>query len=372
MTKLVGTLDDLRIYHRELTPAEAHQLAVVEPVRYLLANSGIRRSKEQLATVRDYYLTYDAPAETQAVHARLNQLKAERKALEEAIPTTMVMAERDDPRESFILLRGQYDRKGEKVSAATPAFLPPMPASMPRNRLGLAQWLVSPDNPLTARVAVNRMWANLFGTGLVKTVEDFGSQGEQPSHPELLDLLATQFVESGWDMKGLQKRIVMSATYRQVAKSSPALHERDPENRLLARMSRFRLQGESVRDNALAVSGLLNPSIGGKSVSPYQPPGLWEDVAYGAQFSAQRYQQSHGPDLYRRGMYSFWKRTLPPAELATFDAPTAKNASLAAPSPTPRYRRWPSGMTPPSSKPPANSPTVRSPKPAPIKPSACA
>ena len=321
VTKLVGTLDDLRIYHRELTPAEAHQLAVVEPVRYLLANSGIRRSKEQLATVRDYYLTYDAPAETQAVHARLNQLKAERKALEEAIPTTMVMAERDDPRESFILLRGQYDRKGEKVSAATPAFLPPMPASMPRNRLGLAQWLVSPDNPLTARVAVNRMWANLFGTGLVKTVEDFGSQGEQPSHPELLDLLATQFVESGWDMKGLQKRIVMSATYRQVAKSSPALHERDPENRLLARMSRFRLQGESVRDNALAVSGLLNPSIGGKSVSPYQPPGLWEDVAYGAQFSAQRYQQSHGPDLYRRGMYSFWKRTLPPAELATFDAP---------------------------------------------------
>ena len=177
------------------------------------------------------------------------------------------------------------------------------------------------SSPLTARVAVNRMWANLFGTGLVKTVEDFGSQGELPSHPELLDLLATQFVASGWDMKAMQKQIVLSATYRQVAKSSPALQERDPENRLLARMSRFRLQGESVRDNALAVSGLLNPAIGGKSVSPYQPPGLWEDVAYGAQFSAQRYEQSHGPDLYRRGMYSFWKRTLPPAELATFDAP---------------------------------------------------
>jgi hypothetical protein len=161
----------------------------------------------------------------------------------------------------------------------------------------------------------------LFGTGLVKTVEDFGSQGEMPSHPELLDYLAVRFVELGWDMKAMQREMVLSATYRQSSKVRPELKERDPENRLLARMSRVRLQGESVRDNALAVSGLLNAKVGGKSVSPYQPPGLWEDVAYGAQFTAQRYEQSHGEDLYRRGMYSFWKRTLPPATLATFDAP---------------------------------------------------
>jgi hypothetical protein len=321
VTKLVGSLDDLRIYGRELSAAEAHQLAVVEPVRYLVENSGIRRTKEQLATVREFYLTYEAPAATKALYARLQQLKRERKELEEAIPTTMVMEERAEMRETYLLIRGAYDRKGEKLSAVTPGFLPPMPAAAPKNRLGLAQWLVNGEHPLTARVAVNRMWAQLFGTGLVKTVEDFGSQGEMPSHRELLDYLAVRFVDSGWDMKAMQREMVLSATYRQSSKVSPALQERDPENRLLARMSRFRLQGESVRDNALAVSGLLNTKIGGKSVSPYQPPGLWEDVAYGAQFTAQRYEQSHGADLYRRGMYSFWKRTLPPATLATFDAP---------------------------------------------------
>ena len=320
-SKMIGSFDDLRIYDRVITNNEAHQLAVVEPLRYLLFHSGMKRNKAQLASIRDYYLNYDANEDLQKLYARLNQLKAEKKELDEQIPSSMVMRELEKPRESFILNRGQYDQKGAKVDAATPGFLPPMPSSLPRNRLGLAQWLTAKDHPLTARVAVNRFWSMYFGTGLVKTVEDFGSQGELPSHPELLDYLATQFTESGWDVKKLQKQIVMSAVYRQSSRVTPELKERDPENRLLARMSRFRVQAELVRDNALAVSGLLNGDIGGRSVSPYQPPGLWEEVAYGAQFTAQRYEQSHGKELYRRGMYSFWKRTLPPAGLAIFDAP---------------------------------------------------
>jgi len=320
-TQMIGSLDDMRIFNRTLSQPEARQLAIDEPVRYLLFHSGIKRNKAQLATLKDYYLKFDASEDLRALYARLNQLKAEKKQLDEQIPTTMVMKEMEKPRESNVLKRGQYDQKGEKVEAATPAFLPPMPASLPRNRLGLAQWLIAKDNPLTARVAVNRFWAIYFGNGFVKTLEDFGSQGELPSHPELLDHLATSFVESGWDMKKLQKQIVMSAVYRQSSRVRPELEERDPENRLLARMSRFRVQAELVRDNALAISGLLNDEVGGRSVSPYQPPGLWEEVAYGAQFTAQRYEQSHGKDLYRRGMYSFWKRTLPPASLAIFDAP---------------------------------------------------
>ena len=319
--KMIGSFDDMRVYNRPISKEEAHQLAVVEPVRYLLFHSGIKRSKTQLATLRDFYLKYDAAEDIQKLYARLNQLKAEKKELDEQIPSTMVMKELEKPRDSFILNRGQYDQKAEKVDAATPGFLPPMPANLPRNRMGLAQWLVDKDHPLTARVAVNRFWAMYFGNGLVKTVEDFGSQGEMPSHAELLDYLATTFVESKWDVKKLQKQIVMSAVYRQSSNVTPQLKELDPENRLLARMSRFRVQAELVRDNALAVSGLLNDEIGGRSVLPYQPPGLWEEVAYGAQFTAQRYEQSHGKDLYRRGMYSFWKRTLPPASLAIFDAP---------------------------------------------------
>jgi hypothetical protein len=320
-TNMIGSLDDMRFYNRPLSNEEAHVLAIDEPVRYLLFHSGIKRNKYQDGMLYDYFLKYDAPADLRQVYARLIQLKAEKKHLEEQIPTTMVMKELDKPRESHILRRGQYDAKGDKVEAATPGFLPPMPKDLPRNRLGLAQWLVAKDHPLTARVAVNRLWAMYFGTGLVKTVEDFGSQGELPSHPELLDYLATTYIESGWDTKKLQKEIVMSAAYRQTSAVDAVLQQKDPENRLLARMSRFRLPAELVRDNALAISGLLNPAIGGPSVFPYQPPGLWEEVAYGAQFSAQRYMQSHGKDLYRRGMYSFWKRTLPPATLSIFDAP---------------------------------------------------
>ena len=176
-------------------------------------------------------------------------------------------------------------------------------------------------HPLTARVTVNRYWQMYFGTGIVRSSEDFGSQGEAPSHPQLLDWLATEFVRTGWDIKAMQKLIVTSATYRQSSKVTPALNEKDPANRLLARGPRFRLPAELIRDNALAVSGLLTTDIGGPSVYPYQPPGLWEDMAFGDTFSAQTYVPSTGKELYRRGMYTFWKRTVPPAALATFDAP---------------------------------------------------
>jgi hypothetical protein len=199
--------------------------------------------------------------------------------------------------------------------------LTPLPSDAPRNRLGLARWLVDPANPLTARVAVNRYWETYFGTGLVKTSEDFGTQGEPPSHPELLDWLATEFIRTGWDVKALQRLIVTSAAYRQASKVTPALVERDPENRLLARGPRFRLPAETFRDSALYAGGLLDERIGGPSVFPYQPAGLWEEIAYGDVYSAQHYTPSHGSDLYRKSMYTFWKRTSPPPELITFDAP---------------------------------------------------
>ena len=233
----------------------------------------------------------------------------------------MIMAEMKKPRETFVLGRGQYDNPKDKVTANVPAFLPPMAPGLPMNRLGLAKWLVSANNPLTARVAVNHFWQEYFGTGIVKTSEDFGSQGEVPSHPLLLDWLATEFVRTGWNVKAMQRLIVTSATYRQSSRVTPELAERDPENRLLARGPRFRLPAELIRDNALAVSGLLDTRIGGPSVYPYQPEGLWEEMALGGGFSGQSYTQSTGKDLYRRSMYTVWKRTVPPPALVTFDAP---------------------------------------------------
>jgi hypothetical protein len=233
----------------------------------------------------------------------------------------MVMLELEKPRDTFVLGRGDYRNHGEKVSPGVPASLPPMPKSLPANRLGLAKWLVDPSHPLTARVVVNRFWQSYFGTGLVKTAEDFGSQGEPPSHPELLDWLATEFIGTGWDVKAMQRLIVTSATYRQASRVTPDLFEKDPENRLLARGPRFRLPAEMVRDNALKISGLLNGEIGGPSAYPYQPKGLWEELAFGEVFSGQSYRPGRGKDLYRRSMYTVWKRTVPPPALVTFDAP---------------------------------------------------
>jgi hypothetical protein len=234
----------------------------------------------------------------------------------------MVMQEMARPRDTYLLKRGQYDQPdtSEKLAPGVPAAIPVAGMPAPKNRLELARWIVDPGNPLTARVTVNRVWQSLFGTGIVKTSEDFGAQGEWPSHPELLDWLATEFVRSGWDLKALNRLIVTSATYRQSSRVTPALRERDPENRLLARGSRYRLDSHAVRDNALAVSGLLVEKLGGPPVKPYQPPGLWEELSFKKKTTIDDYVQDHGDKLYRRTLYTFWKRTAPPPALAIFDA----------------------------------------------------
>jgi hypothetical protein len=294
-----------------------------EAVAKALATPAEKRSPEQLAALRRHFRATASPTLKPAT-AKLADLRREQKAIEDAARTTMVMQEMDKPRDTFVLVRGQYDKLGEKVTAGVPAALPPMPSDQPRNRLGLARWLTSPDHPLTARVAVNRYWQAYFGNGLVKSADDFGSQGDWPSHPELLDWLAGRFVSSGWDVKAMQRLIVTSAAYRQSSRVTPELVAKDPENRLLARGPRLRLAAEFIRDQALAVSGLLNPEIGGASVSPYQPAGLWEELMSredSKNWTAQTYTQSTGRDLYRRTMYTFWKRTSPPPSLSTFDAP---------------------------------------------------
>ncbi|MEX2578277.1 MAG: PSD1 and planctomycete cytochrome C domain-containing protein [Verrucomicrobiales bacterium] len=252
----------------------------------------------------------------------------EKTKIEEAVPVTLVMADLPEARESFVMKRGQYDNPGEKVSRDVPAFLPPLPAKSEDrdyNRLDLANWLVDGEHPLTARVAVNRFWQQFFGTGIVKTSADFGSQGEPPTHPDLLDWLARQFVEDGWDMRRLVKRIVTSHAYRQHSAVAPALLERDPENRLVARGPRFRLDAEVLRDQALFVSGLLVPTIGGKGVKPYQPPNIWEPVGFGNS-NTRYYEQDTGDALYRRSLYTFLKRTAPPPFMASFDAPNREQS----------------------------------------------
>ena len=321
-----GAFDELRLYSRALSGDEASALAIHHPYRAILAEAD--PSCGQQDRLREYFRNRFAGEKHQAAHREIRKLEADLKHLERDVPTTMVMSEMADPRETFILARGDYRAKTEPVEPGVPAALPPLPADAPKNRLGLAQWLVSPKHPLTARVAVNRYWEMYFGQGLVKSTEDFGSQGEAPTHPELLDWLAVEFVESGWDIRAMQRLIITSAAYRQDSRVTPELSEKDPENRLLARGPRFRLPAEMVRDNALYVSGLLEEKIGGPSVNPYQPPGIWEDVSYGDRFTAQSYEQDHGEALYRRSMYTFWKRTAPPPSLTNFDAPDREKCTI--------------------------------------------
>jgi hypothetical protein len=332
----VGQIDDLRLYNCVLKPADIEDLALHHPVRVLLSGVTGKSSKEESDRIRDYFLTYAAPDALRTAYAELKTLRLQRDDFTKTIPTTMVMAEMKKPRDTFVLARGDYRNQTDKVEPGVPAILPKLPEGSPLNRLTLAKWLVDPGHPLTSRVAVNRFWQMYFGYGIVKTQEDFGVQGEPPVHPELLDWLATEFVKSGWDVRAMQRLIVTSATYRQSSKVTPLILEKDPENRLLARGPRGRMPAEMIRDNALAASGLLNAAIGGPSVFPYQPKGIWEELAFGDGFSAQSYQQSHGLDLYRRGMYTFWKRTAPAASLATFDAPdrekcTARRAQTNTP-----------------------------------------
>jgi hypothetical protein len=259
----------------------------------------------------------------------LETLKKQIAAAELEIPTTLVMEEMNEPRSTYILLRGAYDRLGDVVTAATPAVLPELDDNLPRNRLGLAQWLVSKGNPLTARVTVNRLWQQVFGTGLVRTSEDFGSQGELPSHPELLDWLAVTFRESGWNVKHLLRLLVTSATYRQQSHLSPILLEIDPDNRLLARGPRLRLMAEFVRDQALAASGLLTGELGGPSVKPYHPPGLYEQVTSGSGYNV--YVAGKGDELRRRSLYTYWKRSVPHPAMLLFDAPFRETCTLRRP-----------------------------------------
>ncbi len=261
----------------------------------------------------------------ESVDMEFRRLTTERAALakqaaasEDSATVTMVMQEAAEKRTAFLLRRGQYDQRGDAVEAGVPENLPPLPPGAPRNRLGLAQWLTAPEHPLTARVAVNRWWEGLFGSGLVETVEDFGAQGALPSHPELLDWLATELQRTGWDVKGMFRLIVTSATYRQSAAATLELVQRDPAGRLLARSPRFRLAAEMIRDQALAVAGLLGAQVGGPSVKPYQPAGLWEDVSVERKYS---YVPDAGEGLYRRSLYTFWKRTCPPPGMTTLDAP---------------------------------------------------
>jgi hypothetical protein len=316
-----GSLDDVRLYSRVLEGREIEDLAVHYPIRAILSDVPSKRTKEEEARLREYFLTRVAPEKMRRQYAELKDARNRKRTLDKAIGSTMVMMELAAPRDTFMLGRGDYRNKTEKVTPGVPAILPPLPKGENVNRLTLAKWLVDPNHPLTSRVAVNRFWQMYFGYGIVKTAEDFGSQGDPPVHPELLDWLATEFIRTGWDVKAMQKLIVTSATYRQSSRVTPELHEKDPENRLLARGPRYRMTAETIRDNALAVSGLLDGEIGGRSVLPYQPPGLWEEMAFGDGFSMQEYVQSHGKDLYRRSMYTFWKRTVPPAAMATFDAP---------------------------------------------------
>jgi uncharacterized membrane protein len=327
-TFLSGTVDDVAVYRRALTADEA-PMEALQGFLPVIAKTGGKRTPEEQEALRKFYREGFATDLIRSEEALAKARKA-KEALYGSIPTTLVMEEMEKPRDTHILVRGDFRNRGEKVTPGVPAFLPPIPDGLPANRLGLARWLVERSHPLTARVTVNRMWALFFGNGLVKTLNDFGSQGDWPSHPEMLDWMAVQFRDGGpvangarrgpnrsvtpWNTKEFVRLILTSATYRQSAAVTPGLLEKDRYNRWLARGPRIRLDAEFVRDNALAVSGLLDRRIGGPSVKPYQPPGIWDGTD-------SRYDQDHGEKLYRRGMYVFWRRSAHYPSFATFDAP---------------------------------------------------
>lgn len=313
--RFTGSIRDVRVYNQALTPDEAAALPLQASVSQIAARA--QRTAAESAKLHFCFLERHAPDDFTAARRSLAALEKDQQSYLAKVPTTMVMREMDHPRQAYLLQRGAYDAHGEPVDPDVPAVLPPLKPEWPRNRLGLARWLVDRGNPLTARVTVNRYWQMFFGVGLVKTVEDFGSQGEWPMHPELLDWLAVEFMDSGWDVQHILKTIVMSAAYQQDSKVSPDLEQRDPENRLLARGPRFRLAPEMIRDQALAVSGLLVEKIGGPSVKPYQPEGLWQELQGG-----KGYEPDKGEGLWRRSLYTYWRRTVPAPSMITFDSPT--------------------------------------------------
>jgi hypothetical protein len=309
------SVDEFHVYERQLSDIEVHALSgQASALADLLAVPAAERTPQQRAALRQHYVLREAP-EFRTRLARLTVLRDEENTILTAQPSVMVMRELEETRPTFVLARGAYDAPTDPVSPGTPSAILPFPDDLPRNRLGLARWLLSKEHPLTARIFVNRYWAMAFGRGLVATADDFGNQGALPSHPALLDWLATRFVESGWDTKALVKLIVTSATYRQSSAATASARETDPDNVWLARGPAFRMPVEQIRDASLAASGLLVRTIGGPSVYPYQPPGVWEALAAGP-----GYRQSSGDDLYRRSLYTVWKRSAPPPSAISFDA----------------------------------------------------
>lgn len=321
-----AAVQDLRIYERALTPPDAANLAGATRRAAVIAKSADQRTDAEKNDLYDWWLT-SLDTEYQNRAAALAGLEREQADIKSRGTVAHVMTERTEPAMAFILSRGEYDRRQDQVSAATPAVLPHWDEQLPRNRLGLAQWLLRADHPLTARVTVNRFWQEVFGTGLVRTAGDFGITGELPSHPELLDWLAVEFRESGWDVKKFFKLLVTSATYRQASTLTPEKLAADPANTWLSRGPRFRMDAEMVRDLALASSGLLVRKIGGPSVKPYQPDGVWEAVAMDVS-NTREYRRDSGENLYRRSMYTFWKRSAPPASMDIFNAPSRETCSV--------------------------------------------
>ncbi len=297
----------------------------------LVKTEASKRTESQKKQLREYFIEH-AYASTRPVfdplHRELAGVQKEREALITKLPATLVSKELSQPRPAYILKRGEYEQKGEAVHRDTPAFLPPLPKDTPKNRLGFARWLVSRENPLTARVAVNRLWQQLFGVALVKTAEDLGSQGERPSHPELLDWLAVQLIDDSWDMKKMIKRLVLSATYQQTSRETSDRLAKDPDNRLLSRGPRYRLDAEMIRDQGLFISGLLVEHQGGPSVKPPQPSGLWEAVGYTASNTAKFTADKGCEKVHRRSLYTFWKRTSPPPQMTTLDAPSRESCTV--------------------------------------------
>ena len=311
----------LRKYPDSGTPKNIVDIIKVDPEK---------RDENQKNLLLTHYYKNVNP-QTKSLYAatlkRESEAKSRLDSIEKSVPSTLIMEDRKEPRQAYVLERGEYTLQKEKVFPGVPEWIAPSIEGAPSNRLGLAKWLVSPEQPLTSRVTVNRFWQQLFGTGLVKTSEDFGVQGEQPSHPELLDWLAINFMETNWDVKRMIKLMVMSSTYRQSSRVDNQKLEKDPENRLLARGPRHRLDAELIRDQALSVSGLLVKDIGGKSVKPYQPAGLWKPVGFGGSNTAT-FKQDSGSALYRRSMYTFWKRTSHPPSMAIFDAPNRETCTV--------------------------------------------
>jgi hypothetical protein len=323
-----GKIDDLRIYDRALSAPEVKELAISQFLRGVLSIDPAKRDRFMKERLRAHFFSRSATEEEKRADQRLKALRTEMAEFKTGLPVMMVMAESAKPRQAYLLERGEYNKPGVKLNAGVPLSLPQLRDGMSADRLGLAKWLMARENPLTARVMVNRIWAQLFGRGIVATPEDFGTQGDWPEHPELLDWLACEFRDKGWDIKELIRLIVSSTTFRQSSNADPALIQRDPDNRLLARGPRFRMDAETMRDSALAVGGLLVDQSGGASVKPYQPAGLWREVTYDGDLA---YNQATGASLYRRSLYTYWKRQVPPPNMLLFDAPTRDTCTVARP-----------------------------------------